>query len=322
MGYEITRFTGEVDEELICAICGLVLDIPVQIRQCEHCFCSSCIHEWLKHQQLCPVDRNPVSVMEDLIQAPRILRNLLSRLKISCDNKDFGCGAVVKLDCLQSHLEQCQYNPKRPVVCEKGCELVVPLDEVPQHNCIKELHKLLRVFSTKLDEMGGKVDQLEIQVSEQYREILVQKEIIRGLQATTAASVNCSEGNRPDETEKAIQMVRWLSTLKPARVRRWGGMISTPDAVLQAIIKRALHDCGCPQHLLGELMSNAHERQWPSGLSTLETRQLNRRRYEQYVTKRIPGKQAIVIMASENEHMGESMIISPGIVMIFAHGVE
>ena len=109
---------------------------------------------------------------------------------------------------------------------------------------------------------------------------------------------------------------------KPAHVHRWGGMISTPDAVLQNIVKRALQKSGCPAHLLNELMANAHERRWPTGLSILATRQANRRRYEQYVTKRVPGKQAIVIMASENEHMGDSMVVSPGLAMIFAHGVE
>lgn len=68
-------------------------------------------------------------------------------------------------------------------------------------------------------------------------------------------------------------------------------MISTPDAVLQAVIKRSLVESGCPDHIISELMENAHERRWPPGLSTLETRQLNRRQYESYVTKRIPGKQ-------------------------------
>ena len=82
---------------------------------------------------------------------------------------------------------------------------------------------------------------------------------------------------------------RWVSNLQQARVTRWGGMISTPDAVLQAVIKRALMDSGCPSHIVTELMENAHERRWPPGLSTLETRQLNRRQYENYVTKRIPG---------------------------------
>lgn len=77
--------------------------------------------------------------------------------------------------------------------------------------------------------------------------------------------------------------------MQVARVTRWGGMISTPDAVLQAIIKRSLIDSGCPAHIVTELMENAHERRWSNGLSTLETRQLNRRQYENYVTKRIPG---------------------------------
>lgn len=314
MGYEVARFVDEVDEELICAVCRHVLEAPVQIRQCEHCFCSSCINEWLKHQQVCPVDRNPVSPMDDLIQPPRILRNLLTRLRITCDNRDFGCDAVVKLDCLQSHCDQCQHNPKRPVPCEKGCGLVVPLDEVVQHNCVRELHRLLKAETGRVEKLTSRVEELEMQLGVHHQDILVLKEIIR--------TKVCSGASNPDETEKAIQTVRWLSSLKPARVKRWGGMISTPDTVLQAIIKRALSDSGCPSFLLNELMANAHERRWPTGLSTLETRQLNRRRYEQYVTKRVPGKQAIIIMASENEHMGESMVVSPGLVMIFAHGVE
>lgn len=31
MGYEITRFEGEVDEELLCPICSGVLEDPVQV---------------------------------------------------------------------------------------------------------------------------------------------------------------------------------------------------------------------------------------------------------------------------------------------------
>ena len=34
------------------------------------------------------------------------------------------------------------------------------------------------------------------------------------------------------------------------------------------------------------------------------------------------GKQAVVVMACENVHMAEDMIMEPGLVMIFAHGVE
>lgn len=115
---------------------------------------------------------------------------------------------------------------------------------------------------------------------------------------------------------------RWVNSLQPARVTRWGGMISTPDAVLQAVIKRSLVESGCPPSITNELIENAHERNWPQGLATLETRQMNRRYYENYVAKRIPGKQAVVVMACENQHMGEDMVLEPGLVMIFAHGVE
>lgn len=37
---------------------------------------------------------------------------------------------MVKLDALTSHLEECEFNPKRPVPCEQGCGLVVPKDEL------------------------------------------------------------------------------------------------------------------------------------------------------------------------------------------------
>ena len=58
------------------------------------------------------------------------------------------------------------------------------------------------------------------------------------------------------------------------------------------------------------------------GLLTLETRQMHRRQYEQYVCRRIPGRQAVAVMACENMHMSDDMILEPGLVMIFAHGVE
>ena len=320
MGYEIDRFVGEVDEELLCPICGHVLQNPLQIKNCEHCFCTPCIEEWMKHQQICPVDRSPVVSLSNLIPAPRILRNLLSRLRIKCENEQFGCSAVVSLDSLEAHVNECQYNPQRPVSCDKGCGSTVPLDKLSQHNCIRELSQKLEVQMSFMKSLNQQVQQLQQELAEQKGETTLLKEVIRHMRSNTVL-VNPSN-NYPDEVERAIQTSHWLIGLKPAKVRHWGGIISTPDAILQSIIRRALSESGCPQYLLVELMANAHERRWPAGLNVLETRQLNRSRYEQYVTKRVPGKQAVVIMASENEHMGDNMVISPGMVIIFTHGVE
>lgn len=38
-----------------------------------------------------------------------------------------------------------------------------------------------------------------------------------------------------DQMERE-EVVRWASSLSRARVTRWGGMISTPDDVLQVVI--------------------------------------------------------------------------------------
>jgi len=36
MGYEVTRFEGDVDEELLCPICSGVLEDPVQVSYTWH----------------------------------------------------------------------------------------------------------------------------------------------------------------------------------------------------------------------------------------------------------------------------------------------
>lgn len=54
----------------------------------------------------------------------------VDRLCISCDNAQYGCSSVLKLDTLPTHLEECEHNPKRPVPCEQGCGLVIPMDEL------------------------------------------------------------------------------------------------------------------------------------------------------------------------------------------------
>lgn len=85
--------------------------------------------EWFSRQSTCPIDRQPVT-MAQLKPAPRILRNLLSRLTIICDNAQFGCTLKVRLESLASHQLECEFNPKRPVQCDKGCELFIPKDEL------------------------------------------------------------------------------------------------------------------------------------------------------------------------------------------------
>ena len=318
MGYDLSRFIGcEVDEELMCPICSGVLEDPVQAPICEHAFCRGCIQEWLNHQLTCPVDRQIITTAQ-LKAVPRILKNLLARLTISCNNSSFGCTANVKLDALNMHLVDCEHNPKRPVRCDHGCNLIIPLDEIGQHNCVKELHSIINAQSVQINEIKEQVLDFQYQINELKREVNVVTDVMRGFHMSTIALPPVQRGF----TDCTDEVLQWLQSLPKAKVTRWGGMISTPDAVLQAVIRRSLLDSGCPSYILDDLMENAHERRWSQGLSTLETRQMNRRRYEQYIARRIPGKQAVIVMACENHHMGDVLVQEPGIVMIFAHGIE
>ncbi|ESN90684.1 hypothetical protein HELRODRAFT_185223 [Helobdella robusta] len=314
MGYDVCRFDGEVDEELLCPICSGVLENPVQASHCEHAFCLSCINGWLARQNTCPIDRG-VLRKNNLKSVPRILRNLLSRLKITCNNSELGCPEMLKLDSLPAHLLECDFNPKKPVTCDKGCGLTMAKDELAEHNCIKDLRNLVQQQQQQISILQKEANDLREHQTELKRELQTLRENFRMQRHLTG-------GHETHPQQELDEIRRWVDSLQMSRVTRWGGMISTPDAVLQTVIKRALIECGCPPSIVNDLIENSHERRWPIGLKTLEARQLNRRMYENYVCKRIPGKQAVLVMSCENEHMNSDMLVEPGLVMIFAHGVE
>ena len=82
----------------------------VQCQRNEHHFCRNCIIEHLKHSQNCPTCKDPLTV-ETLVKPQRFLANTLSKLKISCENSERGCRAVVELGSLNTHVASCEFNP-------------------------------------------------------------------------------------------------------------------------------------------------------------------------------------------------------------------
>lgn len=282
------------------------LSTHLQAPKCEHAFCSVCIKEWLNRQTTCPVDRTVVTISQ-LKPVPRIQRNLLAKLSIRCDQP--GCTMVVKLDRLQDHFKDCEFNPKKPVDCP-DCGVTIPKDVLESHACIRDLR--LTVFDQEM-----RIKELEAVVRTLKGELILLKGAGPRLRLNIEDAPSSSVAAQlPEMTE------RWIQTLPRARVTRWGGMISTPDATLQEAVRKAMIDSHCPIHLANELIENSHERRWPPGLSTLEIRQINRRDYDNYVCRKIPGQQAVIALASENQHINEDMILEPGLVMIFAHGIE
>ena len=47
MGYAVARFTGTVDQNLLCSICSSVLEEAV-LTPCGHSFCQMCLHTWIQ----------------------------------------------------------------------------------------------------------------------------------------------------------------------------------------------------------------------------------------------------------------------------------
>ena len=180
MGYDPERFTCPVNQELICTICFGVLEDPLEVPDCEHAFCKACIHTWLVDHQECPMSRCCSLTRNQLNQAPRILKNLLSELTIKCEYAAVGCEGVVTLDQLQSHLSQCEHNPKRQVSCESGCGLVVPFDELPQHNHVC-LNYLMQNQNLKQAQLQAQIDDQRQQLNEHKREIQALKDMIRAM---------------------------------------------------------------------------------------------------------------------------------------------
>ena len=120
-GYDDERFENPVPQNLHCAICLNVLKQPMQCLKNEHSFCKPCINRHLQVTQKCPVCIEPLT--QQTLRPSRLAADLLSELKISCENSSRGCREFVKLEVLEVHVGNCDFNP---VQCSnEGCELIV-----------------------------------------------------------------------------------------------------------------------------------------------------------------------------------------------------
>ena len=107
-------------DDIKCSICHGVLINPMECNQCENCFCMNCLQKWLKECGCCPFkcSSNP-----DFKMKPhKIIRNLLSQLKIRCRNENFGCKEIIDYQKLEIHEEvECEFEFVACPNKEYGC---------------------------------------------------------------------------------------------------------------------------------------------------------------------------------------------------------
>ena len=132
-GYDKSRFVGILDEDLDEFSCGICCDIfnePVFSPCCRQTYCKDCINHWLIEHNTCPNDRKSLTP-KDLSSPPRVLINLLNKLKIKCDFHVNGCETVTSLTDLAQHKERCDFNPFRKCI---NCGLNGGLEG---HDCVQ-----------------------------------------------------------------------------------------------------------------------------------------------------------------------------------------
>ena len=200
-GYDTNRFQSTIDEGLTCCICLGVLKDPLQCEKNEHYFCSGCIKKHLENtSKTCPVCQDTLTA-KTAQKAPRIIVDLVSRLKINCDHAERGCDAVLELGALNKHAQDCEFMP---VACSnEGCDNVVSKRDIKKHeeescqfktvtcnDCGKEMsynkygaHSC--VLRRDVDEMRNTLAAMHV-VQEELRETMQQAiAAIRNLQLTS-----------------------------------------------------------------------------------------------------------------------------------------
>jgi hypothetical protein len=122
-------------DELRCRICHGILMRPMECKQCENCFCMDCLQKWLRESGQCPFK---CSDEPDFKMKPhKIIRNMLSKLKITCKNKSLGCEKILDYDKLEIHQDhECQMLKKPCPERGQGCPALLRQDDIEKH--IKE----------------------------------------------------------------------------------------------------------------------------------------------------------------------------------------
>ena len=169
-GIDKNRFVNllpEMEDEFTCGICHGVFDTPVVVPCCQQTYCRECITVWVNAHYNCPNDRSPLGANQ-LMPAPKIITNMLSKLMIHCRYSADGCSHVCSLELEDKHLSiDCEYNPKR--LCS-NCGALKDLNS--DHNCVQHLYGLVRssVESTR-DVLTGIVEFKEL-VSKREDELM------------------------------------------------------------------------------------------------------------------------------------------------------
>ena len=183
-GYDDSRFEKAVDDHFHCSICYNVLKEPMMCRNNEHLFCRDCITEHLNtNSHTCPECNEDLTV--ETLRRARLANNILSGLKIKCDYSHRGCQEYIRLEELDSHVENCGFAP---VKCSnEECEMIVNKLEIIHHestvceyrkvtchNCVKieqDVEEMKEKMEGMKEDMEERLEEMKEKMEEKIEEM-------------------------------------------------------------------------------------------------------------------------------------------------------
>jgi N-acetylneuraminic acid mutarotase len=196
-GYEDSRFEQAVDAHFHCSICYNVLKEPMMCRNNEHIFCRGCITEHLTvNSHTCPECNEDLTV--ETLRKARLVSNILSELKIKCDYSNRGCQEFIRLEELDSHVENCGFAPVKCSNEECGMEInkreiihhestVCEYRKVKCHNCVK-IEQDIEGMKKKTEGIAVDVDQVKALMVQMFEKLSFLENTIQMSSAINHAS--------------------------------------------------------------------------------------------------------------------------------------
>jgi len=131
-----------------------------------------------------------------------------------------------------------------------------------RHNCVFELRELVEKQEKEISDLKDKQAIQEIRNLSQRRELELFQYYIAALRSTNPVLRNIGE-----QLDR-FSLMQWGNGLPLATVHTWGSLISTPDTPMHLMVRDVLRSCGCPMHMLNQMVDRCHEDRWPEGVVT------------------------------------------------------
>ena len=94
-------------ESVECLLCKKVLIEPRECTRCQRSFCLPCLRTHKRRSYYeCPSRCNNAQHLK----AHRITRAILSRLRVTCKNRFWGCREIINYEKLEEHEGKCRYQ--------------------------------------------------------------------------------------------------------------------------------------------------------------------------------------------------------------------